>query len=211
MTRISSFPEEDSGSRRARLDRASPVSQLLDKPPPPSEPEVAQTGMIVGTTAERPVIKTVLFADRQIVDAREAHAHQTVLVELPVLIAVAAEPASRIVSPFVGETNGAAVVVKGPEFLDQPIIELAVPFAGQKRLDRRPTLKELRAVPPPAVFGIGERDAGRVTGVPGVLRHARLLRRGFLIIGWQRRSTHGSRSPIPPPAGSPRTASRYSR
>src|ERR1700722_7194653 len=108
--------------------------------------------MIVRTTAERPVIKTVLFLDRQIVDAREAHAHQTVLVELPVLIAVAAKPASRIVAPFVGETNRDAVVMKGPKFLDQPIVELAVPFAGQKRFDRRAPLKEFGAVSPPAVF-----------------------------------------------------------
>src|ERR1700722_1833052 len=167
--------------------------------------------MIVGTTPQRPVVETVLFANRQIVDAREAHAHQTVLVELPVLIAVRAKPASGIVAPFVGEANGDAVLMKGPEFLDQPIVELAIPFASQKRLDRGPALKELGAVSPPAVFRIGERDARRVAGIPGILRHARLLRRGFLIIGWQRRSAHGSHSPIPPPGGSPRTASRYSR
>jgi len=34
---------------------------------------------------------------------------QTVLVELPVLIAVAPEPASRIVAPFVGEANRDAI------------------------------------------------------------------------------------------------------
>ena len=93
--------------------------------------------MIVRTTAERPVIEAVLLADRQIVDARDAHPHQAVLVELPVLVAVRAEPASRIVTPFIGEANRDAVLVKGPEFLDQPIVELAVPFAGEKRLDRR--------------------------------------------------------------------------
>src|SRR5580692_3342055 len=133
--------------------------------------------MIVRTTAERPMIKTVLFADRQIVDARQAYPHQAVLVELPVLIAVAPEPASRIVAPFVGEANGDAVLMKSPKLLDQPIVELAVPFARHKRLDRRAPLKELGAVSPPAVFGIGERDAYGVAGVPGVLRHARLLRR----------------------------------
>src|ERR1700689_3860216 len=106
------------------------------------EPEVAQAGMIVGATAERPMIKAVLLLDRQIVDARGAHPHQTVLVELPVLIAVAAEPASRIRAPFGGEGNGDPVLMKGPEFLDQPIVELAVPFASQKRLDRGPALKE---------------------------------------------------------------------
>src|ERR1700677_56185 len=175
------------------------------------EPKLAQAGMTVRTTAERPVIKTVLFADRQIVDAREAHAHQAVLVELPVLVAVATEPASRIVTPFIGEANGDAVLMKGPEVLDQPIVELAVPFAGQKRLDRGSALKELRPVSPPAVLRIGERHARGVAGVPGVLRHSRLLRRSFLVEGRQRRSAHDSRSLIPPPAGSPRTAFRYNR
>src|SRR5580692_9575374 len=145
------------------------------------EPEVAQAGMIVRTTTERPMIKAVLLLDRQVVDARQTHAHQAVRVEFPVLIAVAAEPASRIVAPFVGEANGDAVLMKGPEFLDQPIVELAVPFAGQKRLDRGPALKELGAVSPPAVFRISERHARRVTGVPGVLGPTRLLRRGFLV------------------------------
>src|ERR1700677_1331806 len=92
------------------------------------EPKLAQAGMTVRTTAERPVIKTVLFADRQIVDAREAQAHQAVPVELPVLIAVAAKPAPRIVAPFVGEANGDAVRMKGRRPLDQPLVLLAVPF-----------------------------------------------------------------------------------
>src|ERR1700727_1955692 len=135
--------------------------------------------MIVGTTPERPVVEAVLLADRQIVDARQAHPHQAVLVELPVLIAVAAEPASRIVAPFVGEADRDVVVMKGPEFLDQPVVELAVPLAGEKRLDRRPALKELSPVSPPAVFRIGERDARRVAGIPGIPRQWRLLRRGF--------------------------------
>src|SRR5579864_8166743 len=145
--------------------------------------------MIVGTATERPMIKTVLLADRQIVDAREAHPHQAVLVELPVLVAVRAEPASRIVAPFIGEANRDAVLMKGPEFLDEPIVELAVPFAGQKRLDRRAPLKELSPVSPPAVFGIGERDARRIARVPAVLGPARLLRCGFLGEGWERWST----------------------
>src|SRR5882757_8393894 len=130
--------------------------------------------MIVRPATERPVIKPVLFADRQVVDARKAHAHQAVRVELPVLVAVRAEPAPGIVAPLVGEANGDAVLMKGPEFLDQPIVELAIPFAGEKRLDRRPPLKELSPVSPPAVFGIGERDSRRVTRVAAVLGSARL-------------------------------------
>jgi hypothetical protein len=161
--------------------------------PGPLEAKLTQAGMIVGTTAKRPVVETVLFADRQIVDAREAHAHQPVRVELPVLIAVRAEPAPGIVTPFVGEANGDAVLVKGPEFLDQPIIELAVPFAGEKRLDRGAPLKELGAVSPSAVFGIRKRDARRVARVSTVLGPARLLHSGFSSEGWERRSTHGPR------------------
>ena len=94
--------------------------------------------MIVRTAAERPVIKAVLLADRQIVDAGVAHPHQAVFIELPVLVAVSTGTSCPIVMPFVSEANRDAVLVKGPEFLDQPIIELARPFPFQERLDRLP-------------------------------------------------------------------------
>ena len=69
-------------------------------------------------------------------------------VELPVLVAVAAEPAAAVVMPFVGEAHGNAVVTERPDLLDQAIVELALPFARQELLDLLAPLQKLRAVPP---------------------------------------------------------------
>src|SRR5438128_1988710 len=85
-----------------------------------SEADVAQRRVIVGAATERPMVLTVVFLHRSIVDAGDAQAHQASLVEFPVLVAVAAEPIATVVMPFVGEAHGDAVVTEGPEFLDQP-------------------------------------------------------------------------------------------
>jgi len=45
---------------------------------------------------------------RQIVEAGDAPAQQPVLVELPVLVALAAEPVAGIVAPLIGEARGDA-------------------------------------------------------------------------------------------------------
>src|SRR6478672_7102267 len=60
-----------------------------------SQSELAQAGMIrrAGSGAI-PFEQAVSFADRQIVDRGEAAAHQSVPVELPVLVAVGAKPVS---------------------------------------------------------------------------------------------------------------------
>ena len=58
------------------------------------------------------------------------------VVELPVLVAVGAEPVAAVVVPLVGEAHRDAVVGEGPELLDQPVVELARPLALQERDDR---------------------------------------------------------------------------
>ena len=55
-----------------------------------------------------------LRGDRHVVDAGEAPVHQAVVVELPVLVAVGAEPVAGVVAPFVGEAHGDAVAVVAP-------------------------------------------------------------------------------------------------
>src|SRR5213075_969977 len=67
---------------------------------------------------------------------------------------------------------------------------LLLPFAGEERLDRLASLKEFRAVAPAARLGIGERDAFGVAGIPGVFRHARLLRGGLSGERRKRRAGH---------------------
>src|SRR5207302_7564222 len=133
---------------------------------PASKSEFAQPRVIVGPPAERPMVLPLAFPDRQIVDAGDAQAHQTALVEFPVFVAVAAKPVAAVVVPLIGETHGDAVVAEGPDFLDQAIVELALPLARQKLFDRLAALQQFRAVPPSAVARIGERDTLRIAAVP---------------------------------------------
>src|SRR4030095_7065405 len=120
-----------------------------------SEAQIAQKGVFVRSAAEWPVKLAFAFGDRHVVDAGDSPAHQPVGIELPVLVAVAAEPVAAVVMPFVCEAHRDAVVVKGPEFLDQAIVELAVPLARQERLDGAASLQELGAVPPEAIDRVG--------------------------------------------------------
>ena len=73
-----------------------------------------------------------------------------------------------VVMPFVGEAHGNAIVVKGPNLLDEPVVELAVPLARQERLDGLAALEKLRAVPPAAIGCVGERDASGIARIPSV-------------------------------------------
>src|SRR5438045_600128 len=127
----------------------------------------------------------------QIVDAGDPDGHQTVLVELPIFIAVAAEPVARIVAPFVGEAHGYPVVAKRPDFLDQPILQLANPLAYEECLDGLAATNELGAVAPDAIHRIGKRYFGRIARVPGILGEARLLRGAFGCKGRQGWAGHG--------------------
>src|SRR5260370_22174528 len=161
-----------------------------------SKSEIAQTRVAIGTPAERPVEFALALPDRQIVDAGDAQAHQTVLVEFPVLVAMAAKPVAAVVVPLIGETHGNAVVAEGPDFLDQAVVKFALPLASQKLLDRLAALQEFHTVPPPAVARIGERDALRIARVPGILGQADFLDRGFTGEGRKWR-------PAPRPLGLP--------
>jgi hypothetical protein len=94
--------------------------------------EITQGWVIVGTATQWPVILAFTLLDWQVIDAGDAQVHQPVFIELPVLVAIAAEPIAAIVVPFVGEANRDSILAEGPNLLDQAIIKLAIPFAGQK-------------------------------------------------------------------------------
>ena len=64
-----------------------------------------------------------------------AHAHQPVLVELPVFVAVGTEPVAGVIVPLVRKAHGDAIAGEGPELLREAVVELAIPFAGQERDD----------------------------------------------------------------------------
>src|SRR5688572_25658218 len=93
-----------------------------------------------------PVEFAVRHGNRQIVDRSDAPAHEPTLVELPVLVAVRAEPVVRVVVPFVGETHGDAITAEGPQLLDEPVVQLLRPFAREERSYCRPALQKLGAI-----------------------------------------------------------------
>src|SRR4029079_12222228 len=138
----------------------------------------------------RPAEAPLAFLDGDIVDAGLAPAHQAVLVELPLLVAVGAMPLPGIVMPFILEAHRDAVLIERPEILDQAIVMLLRPFAGEECDDRFAALKEFGAVTPAAILGIGQRHPDRIARIPGVFRHARLLGGGFAGEGRQRRTRH---------------------
>src|SRR5712672_691387 len=105
--------------------------------------------------------------------------HQTVLVELPIFVAVAAEPVAAIVVPFAGEAHGDAVLPKCPELLDQPVVELATPLARQERLDFIAALQKLDAIAPATIRRVSQRHSRAIARVPRVFRDAYLLRGRF--------------------------------
>lgn len=113
-----------------------------------SEAEVRQARVVVRATPQGPVVLPLELLDRQVVDTRMPGAHQALLVELPVLVPVGAEPVARVVVPLVGEADGDPVVRESSQLLDQPVVELSGPLPPQKRHDFVMPCRELRPVPP---------------------------------------------------------------
>ncbi len=104
--------------------------------------------MVVRPPSQRPVKLSILALDRKIVDAGDPAAHQALLVELPVLVAVGPEPVPAVVMSLVSEPHSNSVLMVSPHLFDQAIVEFARPFAGQENLDLLTAMDELRAVPP---------------------------------------------------------------
>jgi hypothetical protein len=143
----------------------------------PLKSEIAQRCVIVGTTSQRPVRFALALLDRQIVDAGDAPAHQALLVEFPVLVAIAAEPIAAVVMLFVSEPHRDAVLAEGPDLLDQAVIQLpgSTCASGIPLWQRDPGKTRIYF----ARYYLCKRDAGGITRVPCVLGHSRLLRGGM--------------------------------
>src|SRR5215510_10917269 len=76
----------------------------------------------------RPMEAAILFSDLDVVDAGFAPAHQAVLVELPLLVAVGAVPLATCVMPLILKAHRDAIAVERPEILDQAVVEFLRPF-----------------------------------------------------------------------------------
>src|SRR5215475_10588533 len=146
--------------------------------------------MVNRSRALRPAEFARGLGDRQVVDAGIAQAHQPLVIKLPILVTIGAQPVAGIVVPFIGEAHGDAIVGKSPQLLDQSIVELARPFAAQERLDLGAPHREFGAIAPAAVLGIAERDALGVARVPGILGHAHLLHGGLACERRKRGTAH---------------------
>src|SRR3954467_10046212 len=92
------------------------------------QPQVAQPGVIIRPSPEWPAEPALGLRDYHVVDAGVPLAHESELVELPVLVAVGTEPVVGIVVPLVREAHGDARALEGPDFLDEPVVELARPL-----------------------------------------------------------------------------------
>ncbi len=97
---------------------------------------------------------SLAFLDRHIVDAGVAVCHQAVLIEQPVLVAVGAEPLTRIVVVFIGKADRDTVGAVRPHLLDEAVLMLAAPLVAQEVDDLSPACHEHRAIAPDAVDGI---------------------------------------------------------
>jgi hypothetical protein len=78
--------------------------------------------MIIRTTTDLPPVFALIFMYREIIDTRNSAAHVSFIVKFPILVSVCAIPLTRIVVPFVGKTNGDAVAIVCPQFLDEAIV-----------------------------------------------------------------------------------------
>jgi hypothetical protein len=124
--------------------------------------------VIVGSTSERPAKLTVGFGNRMFVNAGVPNPHQTICGEFPVLVSVSAEPLTAVIMMLVSITDCDAVPCERPQLLDQAVVELLVPFAGQKSLRLSAARHELDAVTPAGIDGVGKCDLGGIAAVPAI-------------------------------------------
>jgi len=92
---------------------------------------------------------------------------------------------TAVVVPLVGESDGNSIAADRPELLDEPVLELPVPFAPQELLDGLTAGDEFGPVAPDAVDRVSERHSFRITGVPGVFGQAHLLDGGVAVERWK--------------------------
>src|ERR1041385_9194523 len=100
--------------------------------------------MIIRPAAKRPAVFALVLRDGQIVYACNPPPHEPALIEFPVLVTVAAKPVAAVIMPFVGEANSDPIGLKGPQLLDEAVVEFPDPFSPEKRLDFGAARDELR-------------------------------------------------------------------
>jgi len=70
--------------------------------------------MLIRTMAKRPEILTICLANWQIVGTRQAPCHETLSVELPILISIGLKPIPAIIVPFVSKSDCDPIFMESP-------------------------------------------------------------------------------------------------
>ena len=86
--------------------------------------------MVVWSATKRPMILAVVFLDRKIIDACNSKAGKPVLIVLAILISVGTEPVAAVIMKLIGEADSNSIFSKGPDLLNEAIVQFARPFAG---------------------------------------------------------------------------------
>ena len=134
------------------------------------------------------MIPPFAFPDGQIIDARDAAAHVTLFIKFPVLISIRAKPVPRIIMPFIGESDGNAISLERPKFLNEAIVQFPVPFSSQKLHDSFTARQELGTIAPGAIHRVSQGDPLRLACIPGIFGQPDFLGGGLRIKRWQWRS-----------------------
>ncbi len=58
--------------------------------------------------------------------------HDPFRIELPVFVSICTVPLPRIIMELVGKPNRDPIAIEGPEFLDEPVLQLSLPFAQKE-------------------------------------------------------------------------------
>lgn len=109
--------------------------------------------------------------DWDVINARLAPSHQSVLRELPLFIPVGAIPGAGVVMPFILKPNRDSVVREAPELFLQPVIQLLCPLAFEKFFDLIASAQKLGTIAPLRVLGVSKSHLFRVTCIPSVFGH----------------------------------------
>src|SRR5262244_667305 len=150
-----------------------------------SQSKLREARMLVGAPTQRPMVFPVTLLHREVIDAGDTPTHESALIEFPVFVSIRAKPVAGVIMPFVGKAHRNTVAVKGPQLLDEPIVEFLIPLASEELDNRFPTGKELRPIAPLAVRRVCQRNPLWIPGIPGILSHANLLCCRFCIERWK--------------------------